>query len=154
LHESGHLAAAVVLDLEPTRAELTLGNRHQAGAVYWRLGDITPEMAIRIAKMTLAGPAMGDDEIPSWPLSRTKSSDEKLVSIITDHLDFDEPKYDEMCDQVWDLTFSRPFQRAFIASETLLRQHRVIDREGIAIVEWAAETAKTEAERELEPCAA
>jgi hypothetical protein len=35
----------------------------------------------------------------------------------------------------------------------LLRRFWVIDRRGLAIVEWAAET-ETEAERELELCAA
>jgi len=102
LHESGHLAAAVVLDLEPTRAEITPGNRDHAGAVYWRLGDMTPELATRIAKMTLCGPAMGTGELPSWPLCETRSRDEKLVSVIINHLGFDEPKYDELQLRVWE----------------------------------------------------
>jgi hypothetical protein len=152
-HESGHLAAAVVLNLKPIRAEITPGRKDQLGAVYWRLGDMTPELATRIAKMTLAGPAMDTGELPTWPLCETRSRDERLVSIITNHLGYDEPKYEALQDQVWDLTFTRPFKRAFIAAETLLRRFWVIDRRGLAIVEWAAET-ETEAERELELCAA
>jgi len=154
LHESGHLAAAVVLDLEPTRAEITPGNRDHAGAVYWRLGDMTPELATRIAKMTLCGPAMGTGELPSWPLCETRSRDEKLVSVIINHLGFDEPKYDELQLRVWDLTLSRPFKRAFIASETLLRRHWVIGQGAIGIVKWAAWSEEEGAERELELCAA
>ena len=112
--------------------------------MYWRLGDMTPELAIRIAKMTLAGPAMGADELPAWPLSVSESRDERLVSIITDHLGYDELQYEELQDQVWDMTFTPAFKRAFIAAETLLQRSSVIGRQGIAIVEWAAETAKTE----------
>ena len=155
-HEAGHLAAAVVLDLKPTKAEITPGRRDQSGAVHWRLGDVTAELATRIAKMTLAGPAMGDGELPTWPLSRTRSRDERLVAAITSCLGYDERQYGELEDDVWDLTFSRPFKRAFIASETLLRRWGMIDRRGIEIVEWAAwsDDEAEWTERDLRLCAA
>ena len=111
--------------------------------------------------MVLCGLAAGGaGELPCWPLRENASRDEKLVAGITTILGFDEAQYEQLQNEVWDLTFeSVAFERAFIASETLLRRFGVIGKPGIAIVEWAAwsddEADGTEAtEREPGLCAA
>jgi hypothetical protein len=84
--------------------------------------------------------ARGD--LPSWPLCKSASRDERLVAGILEQLGFDAEEYDRLVDEVWDLIDSRPFQRAFIASETLFSCSPVIDRRMIPIIEWAADTAE------------
>ena len=90
--------------------------------------------------MVLAGPGMGDQPLPEWPLSRNQTKDERLLAAFCDYLDLDEQGYDELVREMWDLTLTKRFERLFAVLTTWFEYRLTLDE---SVLAWSMATVLT-----------
>ena len=135
LHECGHAAMAMTLGLpvsevrrwspDPTR---------ELGATFVSIEDLDRAKARRWALMLLSGAGMADQPLPTWPLSDTNTSDERLLKIFVEHLEFTERDYHHLIAEMWRISASKRFDRLFCTLMEWFKYRRTLDR---YVLTWA-----------------
>ena len=90
-HEAGHASMALVLGLPVSEVRCSSPDPARwLGATYLPIGDLDRVKARKWALMLLSGAGMADQPLPTWPLSDTNTSDEKLLKVFVDYLGLDQ----------------------------------------------------------------
>ena len=69
------------------------------------------ERARKTMIMLMLGPALSGQGAPEWPLSRSDTRDEAMLSVLADGLGVDERAYREVVTQMWELSLTRKFDQ-------------------------------------------
>src|SRR5665809_15355 len=130
LHEAGHACAAIVLGLD-----VSLVSRWSPHPHLWlgetRLPDLFDDLdrdkARDIAKMILCGPIMADQEVPTWPLSKSNTGDETQLAILAEYMRLDESGWLGVRAAAFELTTTDEYCRLFEGVTGLLEHFPRLD---------------------------
>ena len=132
LHESGHACAALAQGL-PVSAVSRVSSDPTAYLGYTSipitdiLEEIDKTTARKMAVMLLCGPAMAEQDLPTWPLSDNKTNDEKLLKVFVEYLGLDARGYAQLVAAMWQLTCTKRFDRLFRVLQTWLECTPTLD---------------------------
>ena len=118
-HEAAHAAAAGLLGVHVNGVYLE-PNGETSGRVEVD-HTMSPENLHRRMIITLAG-LLESDAIPTWPLRRDRSMDERHLAVIADHLDLDAADYDRAIGETVELTL-KPEYRALHTAVVAMADH-------------------------------
>jgi hypothetical protein len=112
-HEAAHAPGALAQGLRVSEVARVPADPSELGHVtlpqLWE--DMNPDRARRIMRMLMLGPALDGQGVPEWPLSRSRTRDERLLAALADYLELDERAYNQLVISMWELSTTRKFDR-------------------------------------------
>jgi len=140
-HEAAHCAAALSLGLKVSEVDIASDVPGRLGSVTLidPFTDIDVDRARRLMKMVLAPASGGDGDVPSWPLRKDRTADERLLATLAEGLDLDESGYRKIVTEMWELTLTRKFARVYRVIECWLEHTPRMNHEAIVramVIAW------------------
>ncbi len=133
-HEAGHAAMCVTLGV-PVRLVDTVPNTVRMGSVHHGLKADDRESALAHMMIVLAGPLMGDDEIPAWPLRDDATQDERHLHAMAKALRMDMCEYADLVHRTINVTLTREFTQLHAAITGMLDYQPQLGPDAIASIE-------------------